>query len=100
VKIIRSSRIAYPTAFVPGSSIEDNATFKVIAREEYNDSFELQIYNRWGELIFITNNIDEGWDGTYKGNRMPEGTYVFIARFIDQAGRTLKHSGNVVLLRK
>jgi gliding motility-associated-like protein len=100
VKIIRSSRIAFPTAFVPGSSIPENATFKIIAREEYNSSFELQIYNRWGELLFVTNNIEEGWDGTYKGNRMPEGTYVFIARFVDQAGRALKHSGNVVLLRK
>lgn len=100
VKIVRSSRIAFPTAFVPGSSIVENATFKIIAREEYNSSFEMQIYNRWGELIFITNDINEGWDGTYKGNRMPEGTYVFIARFIDRAGRTLKHSGNVVLLRK
>jgi gliding motility-associated-like protein len=100
VQIIRSNRIAFPTAFVPGSSISDNATFKAIAREEYNASFELQVYNRWGELLFITNDINEGWDGTYRGNKMPEGTYVFIARFVDQAGRTLKHSGNVVLLRK
>ncbi len=100
VRIIRSNRIAYPDAFVPGSSIPENATFKVIARAEYSASFELQVYNRWGELMFRTTDIHEGWDGTYKGNKMPEGTYVFIARFIDEAGRILKHSGNVVLLRK
>lgn len=100
LRIIKSNRIAYPSAFVPNSTIEENRTFRVIAKEQYNVAFEMQIFNRWGELLFATTNIQEGWDGTYKGNKMPEGTYVFIAKFTDQAGRTLKHSGNVVLLRK
>ena len=100
LRIIKSNRIAYPSAFVPNSTIEENRTFRVIAKEQYNVAFEMQIFNRWGELLFATTNIEEGWDGTYKGNKMPEGTYVFVAKFTDQAGRTLKHSGNVVLLRK
>jgi gliding motility-associated-like protein len=50
--------------------------------------------------MFLTTDIQQGWDGTYKGNKMPEGTYVYIAKFVDTAGRTLKLSGNVVLLRK
>jgi len=66
----------------------------------YNNAFEMQIFNRWGELLFATTHIEAGWDGTYKRNKMPEGPNVFIAKFTDQAGRTLKHSGNVVLLRK
>jgi gliding motility-associated-like protein len=100
VVVIRSNRIAFPSAFVPGSTITENSTFKAIAREEYNSKYELQVFNRWGELMFLTTDIQQGWDGTYKGNKMPEGTYVYIAKFVDTAGRTLKLSGNVVLLRK
>jgi hypothetical protein len=44
--------------------------------------------------------ISEGWDGSFKGNKMPEGTYTFIVRIVDRAGRNIKESGSVLLLRK
>ena len=60
----------------------------------------MKIFNRWGELLFATSDISTGWDGTYRGNDMPEGTYTFIANITDRAGRTFKRSGSVLLLRK
>ncbi len=51
-------------------------------------------------MLFVTENIDEGWDGQFRGSLMPEGTYVFRATVTDQTGRTFEESGPFVLLRK
>ena len=60
----------------------------------------MNIYNRWGQLIFTTSNIDgRGWDGNFNDIAQPEGVYVYIidATFID--GQTTHHQGNITLLR-
>ena len=60
----------------------------------------MAIYNRWGELLFITNNPEEGWDGTYHNKPAPQGTYLYSALIIDYEGKKYEKRGNVVLLRK
>lgn len=42
------------------------------------DEWNMKIYDRWGELIFESNDIDYGWDGTYNGEIMQNGTYLYI----------------------
>ena len=37
----------------------------------------MQIYDRWGELMYDISNAERGWDGTYKGKPVPAGTYVW-----------------------
>ena len=97
VSILKDPNLFHPTAFTPnGDNLNDN--FTVFG--QYVAAFELKIFNRWGELLFTTDNIDAGWDGTFRGNAMPEGTYTFIALITDRAGRTFKRSGSVLLLRK
>jgi gliding motility-associated-like protein len=39
------------------------------------------IFNRWGEVIFESNNASVGWDGTYGGNLCPDGTYIYQIYF-------------------
>jgi gliding motility-associated-like protein len=60
----------------------------------------MKIFNRWGELLFTASNIDDEWDGTFKGKTQPEGTYVFSAEIVDEAGRTSTRSGSIVLLSR
>ena len=63
-------------------------------------SFAMNIYNRWGELIFTTNTTDgRGWDGRFNNVDQPEGVYIFKieATFID--GQKEQHQGNITLLR-
>jgi len=43
-------------------------------------SFELCVYNRWGQLVFRTTNIMECWNGNFKGQPQPTGTYVYSIR--------------------
>jgi gliding motility-associated-like protein len=43
--------------------------------------FELQIYNRWGECIYTANNQEKAWNGTHKGEIVPQGSYVWVAKY-------------------
>jgi len=63
-------------------------------------SFKMDIYNRWGQLVFETTTLDgAGWDGKLNGVDQPEGVFVYVidAKFKD--GQKEHHNGNVTLLR-
>lgn len=97
ITIIKEPNIYHPSAFTPnGDGLND--TFQVFG--QYTESVEFKIFNRWGEMLFITTDLGVSWDGNFKGNAVPEGTYVFRAFLTDMTGRTFERSGNVVLLRK
>ena len=97
ITIIKEPNLFYPTAFTPNN---DGLNDIFLVFGQYVIEFELKIFNRWGELMYTTTNLSQGWDGTYKGSAMPEGTYAFVAKITDLAGRTFDRSGSVVLLRK
>jgi gliding motility-associated-like protein len=62
--------------------------------------FKMDIYNRWGALIFETNAVEgQGWDGKYNGVAQPEEVYIYIidAKFKD--GKKEHHTGNITLIR-
>lgn len=95
--IIKDPNLFYPTAFTPNSD-GLNDIFNVFG--QFINTFEMSIFNRWGEMMYFTDDLEKGWDGHFKGTLMPEGTYVFRATITDQAGRTFERSGTFVLLRK
>lgn len=101
VNAIRALRFAYPKAFTPDAQGPvENETFKVFATEEFIASFDMKIFNRWGEMIYSTTDLLKGWDGKFNGQPQPEGTYTFTATLKDKTGRVYKRDGSVVLLRK
>lgn len=67
-----------PNAFTPnGDGQNDYFRPKAKGVVVYN----LQIYNRWGELLFHSDSKDQGWDGTYKGAPQQAGVYVYIVNY-------------------
>ena len=69
------THLKLPTTFTPnGDGINDIIYVKGWGVKSL-ETFE--IYNRWGELIFKTNNIDEGWDGYYKGELQNNDVYAY-----------------------
>lgn len=94
---IKPNNIHHPSAFTPDGN-GNNDTFSVKGR--YFTDYRMQIFNRWGELVFTSTNEDIGWDGTFNGKPQQEGTYVFNLEVADLAGRELKRSGSFILLRK
>lgn len=71
----------FPTIYAPNVFTPDsdgtNDRFKVVCT--YATKFRLEIYDRWGELIHVSTDPDEGWDGTYKGNGVQQDVYVWKA---------------------
>jgi gliding motility-associated-like protein len=63
------------------------------------EKYRLQIYNRWGELVFQTEDICQGWDGYYRGQPAKQDVYVWkaFARFV--TGDEKKLTGDLTLLR-
>jgi gliding motility-associated-like protein len=67
--------IYVPNAFEPMNNT--NNKFYIYTDDEDVMIKEFKIYNRWGGLVYESNDIKEGWDGKYKGKLCPEGTYVY-----------------------
>ena len=63
------------------------------------DFHYFSIYNRWGNMIFTTQDPNQGWDGTFKGVQQPVETYLWIAEGIDTNGRKIVQKGMVSLVR-
>jgi len=85
-----------PSAFTPnwvGLNDELYAVFQNIK------SFEWKLYDRWGNLIFVTNDFHYRWNGTHKGQTCPEGVYSYHLEAIDYQGKRKRYSGTVTLLR-
>ncbi len=64
-----------PNAFTPGNKDGVNDVFKPVVKNIQD--YELRIFNRWGEMIFKTNDVNEGWDGTINGKNCQMDVYVY-----------------------
>lgn len=88
-----------PTAFSPdGNGI--NEVFYVTGHGIKEETFSLTIYDRWGEIVFQTNDIHEGWDGRINGGKIaPVGTYTWLAKFKDFQKIAHDEYGKVTIIR-
>ena len=79
-QIVPASRIPFfaPNAFTPDSDALNEVFIPLIGCHE---NFEFWVFNRWGENIFYSNDINKGWDGTYKNQLSPIGIYSWKARY-------------------
>lgn len=85
-----------PNAFTPNND-GHNDEFKLYFT--YVKEFYMEIYNRWGELIFSSNDHEKGWNGTYKGEMAQNDTYVWKARFKNSLNHTKNEYGKITLIR-
>jgi gliding motility-associated-like protein len=101
VTILWGSELFYlPNAFSPdGDGLNDE--FKPVEKYDFVETYQLSIYNRWGQLIFVTSDISQGWDGTFKGNPVPGGSYVYRIVFTAYPDYSEKQTrtGSVVVVR-
>ena len=92
--------VMVPNAFRPGGV---NSVFKAYASSlDAINNFALYVYNRWGQQIFLSNDINIGWDGKVDGVEAPGDVYVWLVNYdVERAGKTVKiaYKGNVILLR-
>jgi gliding motility-associated-like protein len=96
VNIYYKPIIYIPNTFTPNDD-ELNQGFRVVIGNI--KSFELLIFNRWGELIFTMNDESDYWDGTYEGLKCQDGTYVWTIKYYDFLDKEYEQTGHVNLLR-
>jgi gliding motility-associated-like protein len=84
-----------PNAFLVGGV---NEVFKPVVSFADFTNFRMEIQNRWGDVLFSTDDIETGWDGMHNGAIAPEGTYGYFMTIQDGAGRIYDRQGLVHLL--
>ncbi|KAA5534708.1 T9SS type B sorting domain-containing protein [Taibaiella lutea] len=95
--LIEETVIDMPNAFAPGTG-GPNGVFKPSKRGVAKlKSFN--VYNRWGQKVFESSNIDKGWDGTFNDKPQPMGVYVYTIDIITDSGSAFTRQGNVTLVR-
>lgn len=108
VKVEQGGELRFPNAFTPNPSGPSGG------RYQYGDprnhvfypftqkgveEYQLQIFTRWGELIFESNELETGWDGYHRGNLAQQGVYIWRARYKTSDGKVHVIAGDVTLIR-
>ncbi len=97
------SHIAIPNVFTPdGDGLNDY--FYIIGGMDVVTVKLLQVFNRWGERVFESKNTkaneySTGWNGNFKGNKAPLGTYVYFTTVTTQSGKEESYKGTITLIR-
>jgi gliding motility-associated-like protein len=60
--------------------------------------YEFQVFNRWGQMIFHTSDPEQGWNGTYNGNYVETGVYVYLIFFKNALNQLQVQKGNVAVI--
>ncbi|MDX1666155.1 MAG: gliding motility-associated C-terminal domain-containing protein, partial [Saprospiraceae bacterium] len=77
-----------------------NDFFFINCNEDFTEN-SLEIYDRWGELVFNTVNYDNTWDGVNNaGEALPTGAYYYVFEYIDGSGNLVQAKGSITLLRE
>jgi trimeric autotransporter adhesin len=102
LQLVVENGMAYyvPNSFTPNGDAH-NSVFKPFFSSGFDpNEFNMVIYNRWGEIVFESKEIDGGWDGSYRGLEAPDGTYTWTitVKNLRDSGMTAV-TGSVTLLR-
>jgi gliding motility-associated-like protein len=97
VTIFKGSAVYVPTAFTP-----NNDGLNDILKPYYVAIKSLSyftIFNRWGQKVFSTNDLNKGWDGFSKNSEIIAGSYVWVLKAVDAIGKVYNLKGSFVLIK-
>lgn len=97
IEVTKTVGFSFPTAFTPnGDGFNDEFTIGA-----YNlIDFQISVFNRWGNEVYKSNSPDFRWNGEdQSGKAVPEGVYVYVARFLDTNGKMTEQEGTITVMR-
>lgn len=98
VEVVPESVVEIPNAFSPGNGTSTNDELRAIVKgSAILISFE--VFNRWGQVVFSTTDINKGWNGQFNGKPQPLGSYVYAIKAKTSTGKVVTKQGNVTLIR-
>lgn len=89
-----------PNSFTPNGDGK-NESFGASGSGINEETFEMYIFNRWGNMVFSSNNINDWWNGRFKnqGDKVEDAVYVYVVKFKDFKNKPHKLMGHVSLIR-
>jgi gliding motility-associated-like protein len=90
-----------PNAFTPDGDGK-NDIFQPVTQRNSLKPYLLNVYNRWGQLVFTSSEPETGWDGTLNSEPCPEGLYTYFIQYKEdkiESSATISRRGTVLLLR-
>jgi len=102
---ILPSRVFVPNAFTPGNNDSLNDIWKVSSLSIYNavgqkiKSYNARVFNRWGTLVFETNDLNIGWNGNFRGKPVPLDVYLYLVDAEGIDGREIHLRGSLTLVK-
>lgn len=102
ILVDRSRRVYVPNVFSPGTA--ENSMLTVYGGPDVARIQSFQIFDRWGEVVhevldFEKNDLRKGWDGSFRGQEVLPGVYVYVARVRFKDGKTELFRGDVTVIR-
>lgn len=97
VKIFSEKKIYMPDYFTPNNDGKNDRILPLLVG--VNKLTRFRIWNRWGQLVYLTQKQGEGWDGIYQGVKQPMETYLWMAEGLDIDGKIISASGSFILVR-
>jgi len=87
-----------PTAFSPeGTGPKLNNTFYAVVNGE--KTFHIEVFNRWGEMLWKSDNKQENWNGKFKNENCQQDVYAWVVKVTGYDGEEYRYEGTVTLLR-
>ncbi len=94
---VKPAGLQLPTAFTPNL---DGVNDYFVPLNKNIEEYEINIFNRWGELIFKSNDLNTGWNGIYKGKIVPLGVYTYSAEYKNIGyNKRESQTGNITIIR-
>ena len=93
----KSSEVVLPTGFTPNG--DGNNDIFLALGTRYARNFSMEIYNRWGQRVFNSNDASKGWDGSFAGSPAQTGVYAYIVKYTNADNEEKIVKGNVTLIR-
>jgi len=92
----QNATLLIPDAFTPNGD-NMNETFEI--RGLFITSFKISVFNRWGQVVFQSDDLAKSWDGTLKGVNVPAGYYTYKTEISDISNQLFVKEGTVLLIR-
>lgn len=100
VQVFKDCYMDIPNVFSPNGDGTNDYFFPRQLLSRSVSSFKMQVFNRWGQMIYETTRADgRGWDGKFNNEDQPQGVYIYLIEAAFANGTSEKYQGNVTLLR-
>ena len=96
INVIKGAKIYMPNVFSPNGDTKNDILYPLGIGVK---SISWKVFNRWGELVFVTDNINVGWDGTFNGAPQPTAVYIYTMQVSFRNNTSNSYNGSVTLIR-